>query len=143
MNKKILSVSIIFLFLAVGLSGCEEIDYVLGTPEESKNYVVVTVVADICVFNNTDNSPSVNEPVRIQIIKAGGERLDEVVTMNSGGCSSATVVFNLYKEQPITAYAYPVNHPENYESYTLPWEVVKSSSIHGAYTWNTAFAFFI
>ena len=49
MNKKILSVSIIFLFLAVGLSGCEEIDYVLGTPEESKNYVVVTVVADICV----------------------------------------------------------------------------------------------
>jgi len=143
MNKHLFVIGTAVLLLAVGLSGCEEIDYILGTPEESKNYVVVTVVVDICVFNNTDNSPSVNEPVRIQIIKAGGERFDEVLTMNSEGCSSATAVFNLYKEQPIEAYAYPVNHPENYKSYILPWEVVKSSSIQGAYVWNTAFAFFI
>ncbi len=143
MNKNLSIFAIVVLFICVVFSGCQEVERVLGPAEESKNYIVVTVVADICVFNNTDNSPSVNEPVRIQIIKAGGERFDEVVTMSSEGCSSATAVFNLYNEQPIEAHAYPVNHPENYESYTLPWEVVKSSSIQGVYTWNTAFAFFI
>ena len=141
MKIKILFVSI--LFLSVCFSGCEEVEDVLGPAEETKNYIVVTVNADICVYNNSDNSPLVNEPVRIQIVKAGGERFDEVVYTNTEGCTSAATAFNVYKEQPVDAYAYPVNHPEVSDFYTLPWEVTKSSSVGGQYSWKVMFALFV
>ena len=143
MKKNILILGFIFLLITIALSGCEDFNDMIGVKYEEKNYIVVPVTAEICVNNKTIFKPIPNEPVRIQIIKAGGERLDDVVYTGFDGCTTAHITFNVYKEQVVTAYAYTINDPYNFQKHELPWEVIKATQIDGRYPWKTFFGFFI
>jgi hypothetical protein len=143
MNKKILVFGFIFIFLSTLLSGCEEVEDVIGPGIQQQDYIVVTVIAEMCVINDTFQTYLVNEPIDIKIIKAGGERFEGVPTTDSNGCTSAHTTFNLYKEQPIVAKAYPTYHPYLFQQKTLEWEVVKSQAVQNAFTWNPYFLFVV
>ena len=143
MRVKTIVLFLIFLFTIIFLSGCEEIDQFIGPGTEQQNYIVVTVIAEMCVINYTFDTYLVNEPVDIIIIKSGGERFEGTPSTNSEGCTSAQASFNLYKEQSIVAKAYPTYHPNLYQEKTLPWEVVKSGSVQNRYTWNPYFSFIV
>ena len=143
MKIKFLIFGIILLLLTTFLSGCDELENVLGESEKIVDYIVVTVNAPVCVYNKTTEAPLVGEPVRIQIIKAGGERFDEVLYTDVSGCTSAAISFKVYNKQTIDAYAYPVNHPYVFDEYHLPWEVIKADRIQGAYSWYVPFALFV
>lgn len=77
MKLKFVAVVSFIVISLVFLTGCEEIDSLIGPGTETKNYIVVTVNADFCVYNDEDNSPCANEPIQVQIIKAGGKGIDE------------------------------------------------------------------
>jgi len=141
MNKKILSIGFIFVFISLFFSGCEEVEEVIGPGTESQNYIVVTVNAEICIINDTHQTPVESQQVYIEIVKAGGERFEGEPITGSDGCTTAHASFNLYKEQPIVATAYPYSYSAMYQQKTLPWEVVKSQANDNAYTWNVYFAF--
>lgn len=143
MKQKIMILSLIFLFILLSFSGCEEIDRFIGPGTETKNYIVVTVIAEICVINDTFQTYLVDEPVDVKIIKSGGERFQGTPSTNNEGCTSAQASFDLYKEQSIVVKAYPTYYPYLYKEKTLPWEVVKSGSIQKTYTWNPYFAFVV
>ena len=143
MKIKILGFSFILVFLSMFLSGCEEVEDFIGPGIENQEYIVVTVNAEICVINDTFQTPKVDEPVDIKIIKAGGERFEGVPKTNTEGCTSAHTSFNLYNKQSIVAKAYPTYYLELFQEKTLPWEVVKSGSIQKTYTWNVYFAFVV
>jgi len=143
MNKKLLSIGFTFVFVSLFFSGCEEVEDFIGSGTESQNYIVVTVNAEVCVMNETLQTPVESEIIFISIVKAGGERFEGNPSTDSGGCTSAHTTFNLYKEQPIVATAYPVNHPGLIQKKTLPWEVVQSGSVEKAYTWDVYFAFVV
>jgi len=130
MKKHLIIISLVIILLAVGLSGCEE--YV------KREYIIVLVNVHICV-STEKGTPITNESVRVQIIKAGGERLDEVVYTNYEGCTSAAVTFNLYKDQPILAYVYCIDHQGLFQEQTLTWDTVYSSSRGGEYSWSPTF----
>ena len=143
MNEKVSVLGLIFLFILVTLGGCAEVEDVIGPGIENQNYIVVTVNAEMCVINDTFETYLVGEPIDIKIIKAGGERFEGTPSTGANGCTSAHANFNLYKEQPIVAQAYPTYHPELYQEKTLPWEVVQAGSVQKAYTWNVYFAFVV
>lgn len=112
----------IILLVIVCLCACEEAD-------ETFNYIQVTVTGNVSVVQYIDDhaydldKPIAGEPINMMLIKAGGERLEETGTTGTGGKTSITTVFNLYKEQPIEFFATPVNHPEQARSGKLTWEL--------------------
>jgi len=142
MKIKILALCFTIIFFTIFLSGCTDINIIEPGPE-TQNYVVVTVNAEFCVINDTTQTPVEDMPIIVEIVKAGGERFDGVPRTSSDGCTSAHTNFNLYKEQPIVARAYPLYNAELVQTKTLPWEVVESGSMQKAYTWNPYFAFVI
>jgi len=137
MNKKIISVSIMLIFLMIGLSGCDELEN-LNTP----NYITVTVFSSATVYSVTQDanvlSPGIN--VIFEIVKAGGERFDFYrLTTDSGSTESVTCSFKLYKEQNIVSYALPtgVGTGAARDSKTLTWATVSNAAkMGGTYTWN-------
>lgn len=57
----------------------------------------------------------------MELIKAGGERFQEIGTTGIDGTTSITTVFNLYNEQPIEFKARLVNSPSQIQSDKLTW----------------------
>jgi hypothetical protein len=111
---------ILVFFTAIFLLSCEE-------TEESFNYIQVTITGTVSVVKIVDDvleldNPVAAEPIEMTLIKAGGERFHETGTTGTGGKTSITTTFNLYKEQPIEFIAVPVNYPELAKSGTLTWE---------------------
>ncbi|MFB6317754.1 hypothetical protein [Saccharicrinis sp. FJH54] len=107
-------------FTAILLLSC-------GETEESFNYIQVTITGTVSVVKIIDgvyelDNPVAAEPIDMTLIKAGGERFQETGTTGTGGKTSITTTFNLYKEQPIEFIAVPVNHPEEAKSGKLSWE---------------------
>ncbi|MDG6218635.1 MAG: hypothetical protein QCI00_04250 [Candidatus Thermoplasmatota archaeon] len=122
MKTKTLVFLIVFSFLMVGFSGCEELE------ESDPNYIVTTVTANInseYFITETEGYPNVGVNVRVQIIKAGGERIDEIVSTDSNGWTSATATFKVYKEQPIEIIANLVDYPSVHDSDKITWEEIK------------------
>ena len=81
--------------------------------------------------------------VRVDIIKAGGERFNFYKTIEEPSCYFTTemVTFKLYREQPIEVVAYSESVPGGYTQVRgidiLNWEQVYPSYDFGeTYTWN-------
>ena len=131
------------LLLLVSLSGCEELEELLGPAEEVQNYILVTVNVEACVIEDASQTPVPNHQVTIRMIKDSGETERFFPITTSEGCAYATAPFKVYKEQPVVVEAYPDYFPEYEQKKTLPWEVTSSNSVNKAYTWNVYFAFVI
>ena len=125
------------------LSGCEEVEDFIGPGVENQEYIVVSINAEFCVINDTTKTPVEDMPIIVEIVKAGGERFEGTPRTSVEGCTSAHTSFNLYREQPIVARAYPLYNAELVQEKTLPWEVVESGSVQKAYTWSPYFAFVV
>ncbi len=80
MKAKVLAVSVVFLFLMIGLSGCDELEE-LNKP----NYIIVKVEMDVRVSINNAESDYSDLPkilINAEIIKDGGERVSDIMTTN-------------------------------------------------------------
>jgi hypothetical protein len=111
------------MLLVVGLSGCEELEK-LNKPD----YITVTVTCWVSVFfghdlegGGTMSYPASNVLVKVEIIKAGGERVSDLLSSDiNGDCESVTGTFKLYREQPITCIANVIlTTVEQYPEYTF------------------------
>lgn len=134
MKKSHVIISLILLFSLVFLSGCEEL-VDLNKPD----YIDVFVTCDVHTvlfppmesMDDPQTLPAKYLQVNVEIIKAGGERVDGVVYSDSSGkTGSVSASFKLYREQPITCVANVAiesanaEYPEytfNSDSKTIPW----------------------
>jgi len=101
MNKHLIVIGTAVLLLVVGLSGCEELEK-LNKPD----YITVTVNCLVEVYLDY-NIIGKDILVRVEIIKAGGERVSEIIKTDAHGDSpkEVTGTFKLYREQSITCIA--------------------------------------
>jgi hypothetical protein len=145
MKKHLIVITMTLMLLAVGLSGCEELEEVLDKP----NYITVFVTCSVNVvlfpkmesMDDPQSIPATNLQLHIEIIKAGGERKTEVVTTNTNGKTpEVSTSFNLYREQPITCIANPAiesvnnlypNYTFNSDSHTIAWSEIYPSNDFG------------
>ena len=104
MNKKLMGLGIVLVFLMVGFSGCEELEE-FGEPE----YITTTVYCRVQVLmeGNNDFGAVPDAIVKVEIIKAGGERVSDLVTTGDWGFANKYVsgTFDVYNEQPIECIA--------------------------------------
>ena len=115
-TKIILSLmGLLFISGAFG-EGCEEEE------EPKPDYIIVNVTTKGHLYHRLAGSPAYscgdwtrNEAVRIDVIKAGGERFNLYSTTNFN-CEFATetVSFKLYREQPIEVQAYTESVPNEH-----------------------------
>ena len=137
---------IVFFFLVVilVLSGCEEL-----VELEKPDYISVSVTCEInaVLFPAMDSMddpqmfPAKDLKVAVEIIKAGGERVNKVVSTDaSGKTASVSASFKLYREQPISCIANVVydsantDFPEytfNGDSQTILWSDIYPSHDFG------------
>ncbi len=121
--------SIPLLIIIFFLYGCEVL--------EEFNYVVVNVTGTVQValfdFENSKWQEKLNgEAVEMALIKAGGERFEDIGTTGGGeGTSSIHTTFNLYKEQPIDFKAKLVSNPMVIGSDRIEWEFVNNNRRYG------------
>jgi hypothetical protein len=142
MRKLITILGVCVLFITLSFSGCELL-------EEEENYITVyiRVHCNVVLFNNqgewvTAKDP-INIPVRIQMIKDGGERFTfNIVTGTSGYTDPVDGNFKLYKEQRIEVTAETVSGFEDFYEYKagfamLTWaEVDAAADFGGLYSWS-------
>lgn len=141
MNKKLIAIGIILGFLVVGLSGCEELEELLDKPD----YITVTVNCLVEVYLDY-NIIGKDILVRVEIIKAGGERVSEIIKTDAYGKSpkEVTGTFKLYREQSITCIANVIlsSVEQNYSNHlvfngasrTITWDEIYSASDFGEST---------
>ena len=128
---------IFFLVLMLGLSGCEKIEE-LNKPD----YITVSVTCNVnaVLFPHMESMddpqmiPAKDLKISVEIIKAGGERVSEVVSTDaSGKTAQISALFKLYREQPISCIANVVydsanaDFPEytfNGDSQTILWNEI-------------------
>ena len=145
MKKQLVIIGIIVILVCVGLSGCELF-------EEKPDYITVNVQAHISVqfldangfvIDYRNPPPSLKDyavPVRIEMIKAGGERLiSDKVVVNQFLYVSGT--FKVYKEQPVECLATASGYQDYYQqgnSYAqLNWATIRAGADYGGtYNWN-------
>jgi hypothetical protein len=68
-------------------------------------------------------------PVKMSLIKAGGERVEDTGITDVQGSTSITATFNLYKEQPIAFKAIMEEEPFAYNSKEISWEQAENAAI--------------
>jgi len=119
MKKIVLS---LFTFLL--LIRCEEV-------LDKINYIEVTVKGKVAVLylDVATNTILVDEgvagvPVKMSLIKDGGERVEETGITDNSGKTSITATFKLYKEQPIAFKAIMEEEPFSFNSKEITWEQV-------------------
>ena len=118
---------ILFVLLATLLSGCDEV-------AESFNYVVVTVTGTAHIWinefveNKEVSKDLSDEPIEMSLIKAGGERVDDIGVSGSSGLTTLTAIFNVYKEQPVEFKAKSVNHPSHLGSDKVSWDYIDKNA---------------
>jgi hypothetical protein len=145
MDKRFAAILVILLFLTLCFSGCELL-------ETKPDYIIVTCNAEIdivCRDKNNDNLWifASGLPIRVDFVKAGGERSTLTCTSDTfGTATTGTTSFKLYKEQPIEATmtvqgGYRDFYPKAPVQYkTLTWEVVDAAAdFGGSYAWNAVF----
>ena len=153
MKKQILLVSIIFFFLAVGLSGCEELESF-----KEPNYVTVNVYADARVYVTirdwgVETIYLPNMAVNLKVLKDGAVKSDRTFnTEQNGKTPEIFVTVKLYKEQDVVVKGWlRSNIPEMYSDKswvifdyaTLTWDQVRVSTGYGeTYTWWTTLDFY-
>ena len=117
MKKHLIVIGIVVLLLVVGLSGCEELEK-LNKPD----YITVTVNCLVSV-NIAGNIAGKDILVRVEIIKAGGERVSEIIKTDAYGDSpkEVTGTFKLYREQSINCIANVIlsSVEQNYSGFTF------------------------
>ena len=148
MKKQVLVIGIIILFLTMCCSGCELL-------EEKDDYITVKVGAMAGVTIKQETAPyspekpgyifAGNALVRIEIVKAGGEREEADLVAGALGMTSwVEATFKLYREQDIMVYAQLPNGYD-YEGVvyqgskiaTLPWNAVYPAVDFGeTYNWE-------
>ena len=144
MKTKILIISIIFIFLSLSLTGCDELED-LNKPDYIN--VIVHCNVNAVVFpkmesmDDPQNLPAKFLQLNVEIIKAGGERVQDIVNIFADGTSSSVYAsFKLYREQPITCIANVVmesankNYPEytfNSDSKTITWNEIYPANDFG------------
>jgi len=144
MKKKILFTSIVSILLVLCLTGCEELEE-LNKPD----YINVIVHCDINVvlfpkmesMDDPQTLPAKFLQLNVEIIKDGGERVQDIVTtFDDGKTSSVYASFKLYREQPITCIANVVmgsankEYPEytfNSDSKTITWNEIYPANDFG------------
>ena len=104
---------------------------------ENFDYVIVTVTGTVAVteydFDNSKWGEALEgEAVEMSLIKAGGERIEDIGTTGGGG-GQTTIhgSFNLYKEQPIDFNAKLVSNPMVIGSDRVTWEYVNKNRRYG------------
>jgi hypothetical protein len=142
MKKYIGILIIITLLLCVGLSGCEVI--------EENDYITVNVLVDATVDIIGKDGNSIKSqinvsglPIRIEIVKAGGERLVfERVANVYGYADTVSGTFHLYKEQMIEVTASAQGGIGDFYQLHIGYEVLAWETVHGSvdfgetYTWE-------
>ena len=147
MKKHLIAFGIVIILLAVGLSGCDELEE-LSKPD----YITVTVNCDTHVQASYsgdiyDTMPVIGATVNVAIVKAGGERVEKnLVTDYKGDCEKVTATFKLYKEQPIVCYANVQLETVEIEykgfvfnsaGYTIEWDYIYPLTDFGGSTQET------
>ena len=132
---KIIIVMITLVFSTIVFSGCEELD--------DSDYITVTVdcTVQVSVMDYSTLKMIENALVRVEIIKAGGEKVSELVSTNDLGMGVQTIkgTFQLYREQPITCVANVVlTSVEQYSDFTFNSAVytISWSEIYPAYNFG-------
>ena len=135
MNLKLILSCFLLFFISTNLSGCDELIPDELIPED--NFISVTIYCNVNVLYSNNHESSVPSPardllVKIEFIKAGGERRSYYeVTDYKGETETTSAPFNLYKEQPITVIANVVHdskldqYPDivfNSDYITIPWD---------------------
>jgi hypothetical protein len=144
MKQKIFFIVFGLLIIAGGFDeGCEE-------EEPKPDYITVICSAEgnILAKDNTTQELSCpvilsDNTVRVDFIKAGGERFNLFVPLGAGNCwfETGSVEFKLYREQPIEVSAYIEQVPGGYTQIraqaVLTWdEVYPSKNFGDSYTWK-------
>lgn len=146
MKKHIIAIGVCLLLITLSLSGCELL-------ETKPDYITVTCSAEIDMILKDKNDKTIlifpsGVPVRVDFIKAGGERSTLTCTADIFGiATTGTASFKLYKEQPIEATmtvqgGYLDFHPDAAVQYqTLTWEQVDAAAdFGGSYAWKPYFS---
>jgi len=145
MKAKILAMSVVFVFLMIGLSGCDELEI-----QEDTNYILVTVELNVRVLYYHGDHPHniIGASVLVEINKAGGERVSGTMITDEYGYGEPilTGTFKLYNEQPIETIANLVlESVSNYSDYTfnvdgetIPWETISAGVKMGESTSYTS-----
>ena len=101
MKRNITLSLIILFFIITSFTGCEE----LVEPD----YITTTVYCRVqTLYRYNDNLHEIpNAIVRVEIIKAGGEKVSDLVSTGEWGLGTKVVqgTFNVYNEQPIDCIA--------------------------------------
>ena len=117
MKTKIIISLLGLLFIAGDfVGGCEEEE------EPKPDYITVNVTTNGQILTEIPNNPILfcdnliqDIPVRVDVIKAGGERFNFYTTTDiSCKFTSETATFKLYREQPIEIIAYVEIVPGGY-----------------------------
>jgi len=138
MKKQLVTIGIVVLLLAVGLSGCEELDTMF---EESSTKIEVTVKASAQVRerNGTSMRPGVNRQVRFDISKTGGDSFTLYRTTNEQGYTDvAQVGYNLHEGQTINVIFSVTGVDSATSTRLLTWGVAEIYAKDGKYTWMTS-----
>lgn len=138
---KVKTIVICFLFLMIGLSGCEELEE-LGKPD----YITVTVYCSVMATyeKSGESKPLTGILVKVEIIKDGGERVSDIVSIDEYGLESKKVIgtFNVYNKQSIECIgnvilestgSYPgFTFNSGYQS--IPWSTIDNFADFGEST---------
>ena len=126
---------ITLIFSTIVFSGCEELD--------DSDYITVTVDCNVqvSVMDYSTLKMVKDALVRVEIVKAGGEKVSELVSTNDMGMGVQTVkgTFQLYREQPITCVANVIlTSVEQYSDFTFNSAVhtISWSEIYPAYNFG-------
>ena len=144
MNTKMLFISIVSIILILVLSGCEELEE-LNKPD----YINVIVYCEVNAvlfpkmesMDDPQTLPAKFLQLNVEIIKDGGERVQDIVNIfDDGSSSSVYASFKLYREQPIICIANVVmesankDYPDynfNSDSKTITWNEIYPANDFG------------
>lgn len=144
MNTKMLLICLVSIILVLCLSGCDDLEN-LNKPD----YINVIVYCNVNAvlfpkmesMDDPQRLPAKFLHLKVEIIKAGGERVQDIVNIFEDGSSSSVYAsFKLYREQPITCIANVVmesatkDYPDyifNSDSKTITWNEIYPANDFG------------
>jgi hypothetical protein len=108
MFQKLIIFTLVLMLVSLGIGGCQEFGC------SNVNYIAVSVNANVCVAFADGKEPPTSvmwsgAQVKIEIIKAGGERVQIDKYTDSSGCTeTVSHFFEVYKEQPVQVKVRPI-----------------------------------
>jgi hypothetical protein len=129
MIKRLVMITLALILMFVGIGGCDLI--------EELNYITVVVQAQACAKAEYwgKSSGVISWPgaqLNIEIIKAGGERVNFNKTTPVGGCADIVEgTFNVYKEQDVVVRVSPTGGIVPNELGGVEWSVEQFTAMNG------------